>query len=259
MPALDEGSREVVDLVATVDSSLRVAGAFNIVDAIQVAADSWVNATGVVPAPVVVRWESGGGEQEGTFFTPSTNEITLLGGTGNLQDTTDTDEFDDVIIGHEYAHFLVFNHSHSSSPGGSHGGEDLVPQLAFEEGFADWFGAHVTGRSLYLDTRGNEDGRASCALCDDLESSSLRRVEGIGSEQSIYEILWDLSDGAADQPADRDGDTIAISTAQLLGTLVAADPERDVHYIGAFLEDLVDAGVVALGGRTEYAGCARRS
>ncbi|MEM7262894.1 MAG: hypothetical protein AAF488_12955, partial [Planctomycetota bacterium] len=139
------GETLVLDVTAPVDSESRVAGAFNIIDVLQTSAEIWTDGTGIRPADCAVNWRSGGATQPGTFFNPESNQITLLGGLGTLQDSTDTDEFDDVVVAHEYLHFLGFNHGFSSSPGGRHGGEDLLPNLAFEEGYADWFGAFITG------------------------------------------------------------------------------------------------------------------
>lgn len=242
--AIREGEKSIVDVVASVDTPLRVAGAFNIVDAIITSGLFWVEETGIQPVLATVRWESGGFEQPGTFFQRGTNEISILGGVGDLVDSTDTDEFDDVVIAHEYWHFLQANHAFSSSPGGPHSGEDLVPLLAFEEAFADWFGAYSQGTSLYQDTFGNEDGTATCSVCDDLEKSLFQSVKGIGSEQAIYEVLWDLADGRDGQPDTIDTERIAVDVGEMLEAVLAFDPKRDVYTIGSFLEILVDTSAL---------------
>ena len=247
--AVRPGDRVVVDVRASVTTTGRLAGAFNIVDAIQRGALIWTAATGIEPSPAVVNWESGG-LQEDSCFNSATNEITLVGGNRANLDGSDTDEFDDTVIVHEYMHFLVHNHAHSSTPGGRHSGEDLLPTLAFDEGLADWFGALVSGRSLYQDTIGNLDQPllADCRVCDDLESSSLRAmsgIAGIGSEQSIYEILWDLVDGFPGEPADADGDSVAISSAELLLAVTRLDPRTDYVYVLDLISRLLGAGAVS--------------
>ncbi|HLU46949.1 MAG TPA: hypothetical protein VK116_02655 [Planctomycetota bacterium] len=239
-----EGDKSVVDLVASVDSSNRVAGAFNIVDAMQTSAKIWVAKTGIRPAPAIVRWQSGGTEQPGTFFQRGTNEISITGGLGSVQDSTDTDEFDDAVISHEYWHFLQSNHAFSSSPGGPHSTEPIVPLLAFEEAFGDWFGVFSHGSSLYEDSIGNEDGKPMCGFCDDLERSMWRTSKGIASEQSIYEILWDLADGHEGQPDSTDPEFVTVDAGALLEAILAFHPQKDVFELGTFLEKLLDTGAV---------------
>ncbi|MBN1443157.1 MAG: hypothetical protein JXA90_10630, partial [Planctomycetes bacterium] len=243
-PPVGETDLRAVDVTASVSTVDRVAGAFNIVDVIQRAALFWLTATSIEPAAAVVHWESGGFDQEGTFYDPSSGLIFVIGGSGDLQDRTDTDEFDDVIVAHEYMHFLSANHSHSSSPGGAHGGEDLVPNLAFDEALADWFGASANGTSLYEDTIGTADGLPSCGYRDDLESSVRRVVVGIGSEQSGYEILWDLTDGGGGL-ADRDGDGVAVSGDELLQVVADFDEASDYPYIITLLDRLVARGALS--------------
>ncbi|MEM7263813.1 MAG: hypothetical protein AAF488_17630 [Planctomycetota bacterium] len=81
-------------------------------------------------------------------------------------------------------------------------------------------------------------------MCDDIETSTIRTNSGIGSEQSIYEILWDLIDGHDGQPADVDGDGVSVPVADVLNAYLAPDRDRDVHYVGLFLENLVALGNV---------------
>ena len=90
--------------------------------------------------------ESGGGLYRGIY---------MLGGIeGDV--CTDTDHFDRSVILHEYGHFLENAYGKSSSPGGSHNGnEQLDPRLAWSEGWADFFQAAVLGRSYYRDTKRN--------------------------------------------------------------------------------------------------------
>lgn len=244
MPAVAEGDLVTVDVLASAGGLERLAGAFNIVDVVQRAGDLWQQASGIPPDPVTVHWESGGWNQPSTsYFDPATGRISVLGGQGRGQDFTDTDEFDDSVVAHEFMHFLMWAHSQSSSPGGAHGGEDLVPNLAFDEGIADWFGTLTTGASLYQDTIGTADGLPVCGYCDDLERSTQRVVEGVGSEQSIYELLWDLTDGSADAPDDQDGDGVAVAAADVIRIVSEFDPAADYPYVMTVLERVVGRGL----------------
>lgn len=90
--------------------------------------------------------ESGGGLYRGIY---------MLGGIeGDV--CVDTDHFDRSVILHEYGHFLENTFGKSSSPGGSHNGnEQIDPRLAWSEGWADFFQAAVLGRDVYRDTKRN--------------------------------------------------------------------------------------------------------
>ncbi|MDH5642006.1 MAG: hypothetical protein OEY28_11995, partial [Nitrospira sp.] len=69
----------------------------------------------------------------GPFANPS---IFLLGGrTGFLADS-DHDEFDQTVIAHEWAHVFSFRESRDNNFGGPHAGEELLPSVAYSEGFA---------------------------------------------------------------------------------------------------------------------------
>jgi hypothetical protein len=262
-PAVSGDVLVTVDVQATIEPPDRIAGAFNIIDSIQRAAQLWLDATGVQPVPATVNWESGnrGPEVNTSFFQPGLGpfgEIFVLGGVRGMEACTDTDEFDDAVICHEYGHFLVHNHSTSSSPGGPHGGENLVPNLAYDEGMATWFGGLAIASPLYHDTIGNQSGRCpvlplplerSCGLCENLESSRIRQrtgVVGIGSEQSCYELLWDLTDGAPGAPPDQDGDGVAIPPEEILRIIAGFHPPADYPYIVTIFERLEEAGLLPL-------------
>lgn len=72
----------------------------------------------------------------------------------------DTDEYDQHVIAHEFAHFFSQDQSRSDSVGGSHGINDLLDMsVAFEEGFASAFSgitlaAVLPDPQLYRDTVG---------------------------------------------------------------------------------------------------------
>lgn len=247
-PALSPPDLVTVDVQASVELPDRAAGAFNIVRVMQEGALLWLDATGVTPATAVVNWEVGA-SWDSTFFDPRIGpdgEIFVVGGVRGLEDSTNTDEFDDVVIAHEFSHFVVHNHSTSGSPGGPHAGENLLPNLAFDEALASWMGGLTVGTALYRDTIGNADGSTRCALCDSLESSSVDRVVGIGSEQSCFELLWDLTDGAEGAPPDSDGDALALSPREVINLVAAFDPRSDYPYLHTVFERLVEGGLLTV-------------
>ncbi len=66
---------------------------------------------------------------------------------------SDPDEYDDLILGHEYGHFVMHDYSTSNSPGGSHSSNNQeIPTLSWSEGWATFFGCASLGRSTYADT-----------------------------------------------------------------------------------------------------------
>jgi hypothetical protein len=189
------------DLVANLDDPDRSGGAFNIFELILGAIDEVKTLNGGLTPPLLkVKWFSGN-NASGTFFNPNGDSIQLIGGRAGLQDSTDTDEFDDAVILHEFGHFLVYHYSRDDNPGGYHGGEDLDPRLAYAEGLATFLSAMLRNHPDYVDTYGNADGGAGkfgLFLSENLEDFSQglspQFYKGIGSEESVEIVLWDLYD-----------------------------------------------------------------
>jgi len=186
------------DLVAGLDDPDRPAGAFNIFEVLLDAIDQvkTLNA-GLTPPLITVYWFSGNNSSY-TSFNPANDSIQLIGGRAGLQDSTDTDEFDDAVILHEFGHFLVRHYSRDDNPGGYHGGEDLDPRLAYAEGLATFLSAMLRNLPDYIDTYGNADGTTDLFLSENLEdfrlSLSPQFYTGIGSEESVEIVLWDFYD-----------------------------------------------------------------
>ncbi len=171
------------DLLAPADS---LGGVFNILDTMVRAAD-WVLAKETVTLPSLsVVWAEG--SQDGTYFDGSDNSIHLLGV------SSDTDEYDDDVITHEYGHYVEQNVTYSTSPGGSHDPFDSIPEhpdLAWGEGVSYWFSAIIKGVPTQVDT--NAFGASSW----EMETPSAPSITmGDGNEVAIEAILWDISDPA---------------------------------------------------------------
>ncbi|MBE8221874.1 MAG: hypothetical protein HAW60_04005 [Bdellovibrionales bacterium] len=184
-------------------------GAFNILDQIvesnlflkQNVGSNFTNTT-----PLEVYWKSGlnpGSYVDGetapavSFFLKNNNHsrIFILGGMNGDTGVSDTDEFDNSVIIHEYSHFLLSTFSKDNSPGGRHSGvESIDPRLAWSEGFANFFQASVLNKSFYLDVVGA--GGANLINLEKENGVDSPSINGEGNyrEFSIARFFWDIVD-----------------------------------------------------------------
>ncbi len=108
---------------------------------------------------------------------------------------TDTDEYDQHVLAHEFHHFLEDSITRTDTTGGPHSlGERLDMRLAFSEGFANAFSAMVLDDPLYSDSLGPQQGQR---FSFNLESNAATPA-GWFNEGSIQSVAWDLFDSAAD-------------------------------------------------------------
>jgi hypothetical protein len=239
---------EPLDLVLPDVDPHGVGGAFHALDTALRGVRAVREWTGEVLPELVLHWERGGPNRwstyEGEFPKGSGRRlIRLLGGEPGNREHTDGDEHDEHVILHELGHFAFDILSTDSTPGGSHPGGHLVePGLAWEEGRATWFAAAVLGAPRYLDTVGVEPfGRL--VVDADLERSA-SGPKGLGSQESVAEILWDLADGAGGLP-DLDGDPIALGPAVVMREMIAlSDVGGAYPSLSTFLAHLVDRKLV---------------
>jgi hypothetical protein len=166
---------------------------------------------------LVIAW--GNTVSLGTFFSSGSPQyISLLSGL-----TADTDEFDQHVIAHEFGHYIEFNFSRSDSIGGAHTfGEKLDPRLAFGEGFGYAFAGIVLNNTDARDTATNNGNSFSTGFNIETNppTNQVGSNEDYGcwcSETSVYSVLWDLYDSAADA-----NDTVAMGFAPLWNVLVNA-------------------------------------
>lgn len=191
---LNHGPNTNVNWGTMVAQAFAGAEAYNILDLGVYGADFIKLLTGSRPGSsrlVTFKWSSTGGV---TVSTTSGNSVSLRDNAG----------YDDTVILHEWAHYVMNNYSKSSNPGGTHYlaecNED--PRLAFDEARASFFGCAVrryNGWALsnyYVRT----DGRTSTggALNGyNLESPDQYPCQGDTSEVANSRTMWDISDGAA--------------------------------------------------------------
>ncbi|SFV65125.1 hypothetical protein MNB_SV-12-1647 [hydrothermal vent metagenome] len=104
---------------------------------------------------------------------------------------SDTDEYDDHIIIHEWGHYFEDQFSRTDSIGGPHGsGEALDIRLAFGEGWGNALSGIATDDPFYFDTSGYGQ---STGWYMDLEGGAQKHA-GWFSEGSVQRILYDLYD-----------------------------------------------------------------
>jgi hypothetical protein len=216
----------------------RRAGAFNILESIQRANDLIALSDPLWSTPgVTVFWSTrntarSGNPSEGlvgtTRFNVSANTAYVLG-----DRAIDSDEFDDAVILHEYAHMIAARFSRDDSPGGSHGmGQIEDPRLAWSEGLANFFSSAVRNDPVYRDSRG---ANGVSVLRYDLEDNiPAGDVPGYWSETSVGSLLWDMFDDHADA-----GDSVQASFSSIWTALVDLRSARYV-YLPLFLDRFVE-------------------
>jgi len=211
----------------------RVAGAFNILDTLQKGNAFLMRAAPLLTPPALtVYWSEKNdaaalakltnGAIRTTFFNPSKNEAYILG-----DRNTDSDEFDDSVLLHEYAHLLAAKFSRDDSNGGIHILGDLLdPRIAWSEGWANFFSSAVRGSSIYRDSKAQ-----NTVLRFDLEENvPVGDHPGYYSEASVGGLLWDL----IDENADKD-DTAQFPFSAIWDAFTDLSRDRNV-YLPYFLE-----------------------
>jgi hypothetical protein len=203
---------------AGVATGTRASGPFAVLDTIYQGIQTVLAVAPNTNFPVLlVDW---GPLTTGTFFSSGTPQYIQLLDALN----SDTDEFDQHVIAHEFGHYIEFNFSRADNIGGSHGvGDKLDPRVAFGEGFGYAFAGIVLGDPVARDSA-NDNG--------DLYSGSFNieanpQTNPVGapnsdygcwcSESSVWSILWDLYDTPADA-----NDTLALGFAPMWSVLTGA-------------------------------------
>lgn len=126
------------------------------------------------------------GNLDGTYYDPNIRTIMLLGG------SSDSDDFDDPVIMHEYGHFMEDTLGYSKNPGGSHSWTSRVsPALAWSEGWATFFSSAVRNSQYYF------DWMAGGAMVIDLEQPTDNPLSD-WVEGAVAGSLWDIFDSHND-------------------------------------------------------------
>ena len=135
------------------------------------------------------------GELTSAFYNSGLEALFLFG-----DESTETDEFDDHLVLHEWTHHFDDTNSRSDSIGGSHFlGESLDLRLAFGEGFAHALAAIVLDEPQYCDTGAVPSGAGSFGFNTESNTSGVR---GWFNEMSVATFIYDLWDTGSDGGAD---------------------------------------------------------
>lgn len=215
----------------------RASGAFNILEQIQRAND-FVHATDpqFQPFPFTIFWSERNQNKFGsikdglvgtTFFSLTSSTAFILG-----DRNTDSDEYDDSVLIHEYAHMLAAKFSRDDSIGGAHRiGDNLDPRVAWSEGWANFFSAAVRNDSVYRDSSG--PGGSNVLRFDLEENYPPGSWTGYGSETSVQALLWDFFDDKSEP-----GDLAQFDFSQIWAAFTDLDSNHFV-YMQNFLDHLV--------------------
>ncbi len=230
----EEPIRENVDF--EIDKADKAA-ALNIFD-IGVVGAAWARTWGGKAVPTMSwRWTEGS-KPEGknySFYRASEVRIYVLGM------TDDPDEYDDVVLAHEYGHFVMDKYSKSDSPGGGHSSRDRIdPQLAWGEGWASFFAMASLGATKYQDT--DKDGMGVSYSLETLPASRPLGNEGDDldgdlSEAVVAAVLLDLHDATNEAK-----DTISRGTGPVFAVLTGYLQPANAKFAdrGEAGRDLVD-------------------
>lgn len=223
-------------------TSSRPSIGFGTLDVLVTCSEAIRLATGSAPPLCHAYTRLGNNGATGTsFYSDTSRALTLLGGASGNLDGSDTDYFDDGVIAHEYHHFIEYHLAHTLTRGGSHAGEELEPNFSWSEGQATGFGCLLRATPAYVDTYGTSGGGVFISQSAENWSQSVR---GIGGEETVAELVWDLGDGGGG-PNDTDGDVAALPLGQLLSAFFGFSTSSDAPYIGLFLDRLRGAGSIS--------------
>ena len=147
-----------------------------------------------------IRYLSDSSSESFSFYLPERRQLFIVGGSNDNIEMANTDHFDNVIILHEYGHFIEEVFSIIDTPGGSHNARYVIdPRLAWSEGVATFMASAILGKASYVDSHGITPG-GLLEINEDLENHPPTRdapkADGEGNfrEFSIVRALWDMID-----------------------------------------------------------------
>ncbi|HAP67685.1 MAG TPA: hypothetical protein DCQ99_07890 [Nitrospinae bacterium] len=182
------------NLTASLDSG--AGGPFNILDTLIDGTEFVASKNGGFTSnKVKAIWYDG--NKDGTYYSTATNNLYLLGKSG------DSDSYDDMVILHEFGHWVAGNFSKDDSPGGTHtitGYYDI--RLAWSEGWASFFGSSVrsyagySNPEYYVDTTGGS-GNGNLLFYYEIKTPSYSSLAtGSDNELSVSSVLWNIFSSA---------------------------------------------------------------
>ncbi len=147
------------------------------------------------------------GEISTSFY--SNDRIYILG-----KADSDSDEYDEHVVIHEWGHYFEDNLSRSDSVGGSHGiTSKLDMRVALGEGFGNALSGMITGDPVYRDSGGTS--QASDFQINVESNASINR--GWFNEGSVQTVLYDIFDSDADS-----NDAVNLGLAAIYNAMVSS-------------------------------------
>ena len=144
-----------------------------------------------------------------------------------------TDEYDQSVVIHEFAHHFTNVMSRDDSTGGSHTfNARLDMRLAFSEGFANVLGAMIADDPIYRDTA--DTGQAAAFGYSNEEnptnpSNDSNRI-GWYHSLSVAAIVYDIYDGTSAA----DNDSLNLGLAPIYNTLTSDGFRNNRHYTSIY-------------------------
>jgi hypothetical protein len=226
-----------------VDTS-RISGAFNILDVVQRANETVKSADPTLPPiPVTIYWSIRNTNRSGNpaLGLIGTSAFNVSNGTAYIlgDRNVDSDEYDDAVIAHEYAHMLAAKYSRDDSPGGPHSvGEMLDPRVSWSEGWANFFSSVVRNDPFWRDSMGPNGSQVlKYDLGDSTPAGDPR--PGYWSEASVDTLLWSLYKGL-------DNDNVQYPLPEIWAAFIALKNDRFV-YLPYFLDNFISNNPSATG------------
>ena len=140
----------------------------------------------------------------GTSFYRN-RQIYLLGDANS-----DTDEYDDHIVVHEFIHYVTGAINRDDSLGGLHTLRDYLDEtVAYSEGMANALSGLLLDDAIYKDSGGPQQQAVQVAF--NLENTGFVSNDGPWSEASTIELFYDLFDGGV-----ADDDSLDIPLTELV-------------------------------------------
>lgn len=182
-----------------ISESLRQSAPFAILRVVKSAADKLETINSNIDMPKLNLYWSGknigvdGDKSVGQISTSHYDSSSLLPGVYILgKADSDTDEFDQGVIGHEFGHYLQAQLAFSDSPGGSHGDNEFKDaSLAFGEGYGTAVGgllASGVNSRYYCDVSGDLQ---TGGFCTDLTQKVAEgNPNGFYSEATIIYLMY---------------------------------------------------------------------
>ena len=185
-------------------------GAFNILDVFTNAAQFTLAISNAPSVRLSAFWEPN--NADGTYYCDGRDSLYCVQGKGVYiynKVNADTDEYDDDVLYHEYAHYFADVLSKDDSTGGCHllSSKDLDLRLSWSEGWGDFFPAAVKNwlsadeqrkkllstsvnlsTAAYVDTYGK-----GAQIFIDLDSLNQGRYSTAANELAVAKILWGAS------------------------------------------------------------------